>query len=167
VQPSQSGTTIRCGRCGDQVQVPRLSKLREIAGKAPFEAGTIDAIHGMLRRGELPAVGRCAVSGMDTRDILDLYVEAERLHRSRDNRFYATLGLLVSPILLLGLLQKPRPDVGRETNVHTPLCVAAEHQGKVRRAGQGALRRWLCGVPIYDRLLKEYPGARIKVGTPP
>jgi hypothetical protein len=165
VQVAQAGTTVLCSR-GAQVKVPSLSKLRERAGQNAYEASTIDVIHGMLRRGELPTGDRCAVSGDPTGDVADLYVEAERTYRDTDNPFYAWLGVLVSPILLLGLFQKPRPDVGRETIVPTPLRVAAAYHPRVRRSGQKALKRWLRSVPIYGRLLEEYPQARVGIGMP-
>src|SRR6516162_8066048 len=76
VQVAQAGTTVLCSR-GAQVKVPSLSKLRERAGQNAYEASTIDVIHGMLRRGELPTGDRCAVSGDPTGDVADLYVEAE------------------------------------------------------------------------------------------
>lgn len=162
VRVTQAGTTMLC-RCGAQVKVPSLSKLRERAGQDAYEASTIDVIYGMLRRGELPTGDRCAVSGDPTEDVVDLYVEAERTYRARDNRIYAWLGVLVSPILLFGLFQKPRPDVGRETIVPTPLRVAAAYHPRVRRSGQKALKRWLRSVPIYARLLEEYPRARVRL----
>ena len=151
-------------RCGAQVKVPSLSKLRELAGQHAYEASTIDVIHGMLQRGELPAGGPCAVSGEPTEDVVELHVEAERIYRAGDNCVYALLGVLVSPIFLLGLFQKPRPDVGRETIVSTPLRVAAAYHAKVRRSGQRALKRWLRSVPIYAKLLDEYPSARVRIG---
>jgi hypothetical protein len=163
IQAAQAGTTLLCA-CGAQIRVPSLSKLRDLAGQAAYESGTIDVIRGMLDRGELPAGDRCAISGEPTADVADLYVEAERMYSRGDNRVYAWLGVLVSPILLLGLFQEPRPDVGRETVVRTPLRIASAYHPKVRRSGQRALKRWLRGVPIYARLLEEYPRARVRVG---
>jgi hypothetical protein len=165
VQTTQAGTTIVCP-CGAQVKVPSLSKLRELAGQNAYEVSTIDVIQGMLRRGELPTGGSCAVGGDPTEDVLDLYVEAERIYPAGDRFVYAWLGVLLSPILLLGLFQKPRPDVGRETIVPTPLRVAAAYHPRGRRSGQKALKRWLRSVPIYAKLLEEYPRARVGIGTP-
>ena len=68
VRVAQAGTTMLCG-CGAQVKVPSLSKLRERGGQNAYEASTIDVIHGMLRRGELPTGDRCAVSGDPTGDV--------------------------------------------------------------------------------------------------
>jgi hypothetical protein len=166
VETTQAGTALLC-ECGVQVAVPSLGKLRELAGRSAYETGTIDVIHGMLRRGELPAGDRCAVSGGSTQDVIDLYVEAERIYRASDTRAFAWLGVLLSPIFLLGLLQEPRPNVGRETIVPTPLRVAAAYLPKVRRSGQRALKRWLRTVPVYAKLLEEYPRARVGIRTSP
>ena len=164
VEGTQAGTSVPCG-CGAPVRVPSFSKLREMAGQRPYETGIVDVIHGMLRRGELPAGDRCAVSGEPTDDLIELHVEAERIHPGGDDRAYAWLGVLVSPILLLGLFRQPRPDVGRETVVPTPLRVAAAHHPKVRSSGQRALKRWLRAVPVYARLLEEYPRAKVGIGA--
>jgi hypothetical protein len=47
VQASQAGTTIPCD-CGATLRVPRLSRLRELAGQGAYESGTIDTIQRML-----------------------------------------------------------------------------------------------------------------------
>ena len=166
VKASQAGTSITCS-CGVVVAVPGLSKLRELAGRDAYETGPVDVIRNMFRRSELPSGGRCAVSGIATQDVIHLYVEAERVYAGSDERVYAWLGLLISPILLAGMFQKPRPDVGRQTLVPTPLYVAAQHHGRVSHAGQRALRKWLRTVPVYAQLLEAYPVARVLVGTVP
>jgi len=161
VGSAEAGTTVSC-ECGALVAVPNLGKLRELAGQGAYEAGTVDTIVAMIRRGDLPWGDLCAVSGTPTDDVIDLYVEAERIYRARDRRaVYGWLGVLVSPIFLAGLFEKPGPLVGRETTVCTPLRVAAIHQPVVRRSSQRALKRWLRSVPIYAKLLEEYPRARV------
>jgi hypothetical protein len=166
VQAAQAGTTIAC-RCGAQVKVPSLSRLRELAGEQPYEASTIDVILGMLKRGELPAGGRCAISGEPTQDVFELHVEAERIYTGGDNIVYLVLALIVSPLFALGLFQKPRPAVGRETVVPTPLRVTAAYHERVRRSSQRSLKRWLRTVPIYAKLLDEYPRAVVSIEVSP
>jgi hypothetical protein len=145
------------------VDIPGLSTLRELAGQDAYETGPVDVIRNMLRRGELPSGTRCAISGVETKDVLELVVEAERVHSGSDRLTYAWLGAFISPILLLGLFQKPRPEVGRETVVDTPLRVAAAYHARVRRAGQRALKKWLRREPVYAQLLDAYPAARVEV----
>jgi hypothetical protein len=149
------------------VAIPGLSKLRELAGQAAYETGPVDVIRNMLRRGELPTGTRCAISGVETKDVVELYVEAERVHPGFDHLNYAWLLGLISPILLVGLFQKPRPDLGRETIVDTPLRVAAAYHRRVRRSGQRALKKWLRSEPFYAELLDAYPAATVGVRTQP
>ncbi len=74
---------------------------------------------------------------------------------------------IISPLIALFILQKQRPDVGRTTIVKTPLRVAARNQRRVLRgSSQRAIKRWLRSVPVYAKLLEEYPRARV-VFEPP
>lgn len=166
VDASRCGSTVECP-CEAAVIVPSLGKLRVSAGWGAYESGPVDVILGMIRRGELPAGDRCAISGRATCDVLDVHVEAERVHSRDDSKLELILGLLVSPILLLGLMRDPRPDVGRVTNVPTPLRVAADQHARARRAGQRELKRWLRAVPAYAALLDTYRSARVVVGPMP
>jgi hypothetical protein len=146
--------------------VPVLSRLRELAGQDAYETGPVDVIRNMLARGELPRLGRCAVSGAESKEIIELIVEAEQVHPGSSDWPIAFLGMF-SPILLLAMFQKPRPDVGRETTVETPLCVDAAYHRRIRRAGQRSLKRWLRTVPVYAQLLDAYPASRISVREAP
>ncbi|MBI1324440.1 hypothetical protein GC170_14820 [bacterium] len=167
VQAGQAGSTLKC-QCGAEVQVPSVSKLREMAGKAAYEVGVIDQINGMIDRGELPAGGVCAVSGSKTEDVMEILVKTEKFQGARDFRAYAILGLLFSPIVFLlspsmmvSRAQHPEGS-GRDTWVRTPLFVDSKYQQKVRRASQKKLKRWLRSVPVYAKLLDEYPQATVE-----
>jgi hypothetical protein len=121
----------------------------------------------MVGSGELPVGTRCAVSGVPTEDVIELYVEAERVFVGGDNlRFIALFAMLCSPYIAVFMAQRSRPDFGRATTVATPLRVAALYHRRFSRSSQRALRRWLRTVPVYARLLKEYPRARIVFGAP-
>lgn len=164
VQAGQAGSTLRC-QCGAEVQVPSVSKLREMAGKAAYEVGVIDRINGMIDRGELPAGGVCAVSGNSTGDVLTIYVHAEKFQRAEDKNM-----LLLMPVAWLMLLypsfafgRRYRPEgSGRDTWVRTPLFVDSKYQQKFRRASQKKLKRWLRSVPVYSKLLDEYPQSTVE-----
>jgi hypothetical protein len=144
-----------------------LSKLRELSGKGAYEAGIIDTINRMLRAGELPAGDRCAVSGEPTSDLIDLYVEAERVSQVGSSLGQAALvAVLCSPILALTMTLKPPRDVGRSTFVRVPLRVAARYHERVLKSSQRALKRWLRSVPAYAQLLNEYPRAQVVFEAP-
>ena len=167
VQTGQAGSTLQC-QCGADVRVPSVGKLREMAGKAAYEVGVIDQIGGMIDRGELPAGGVCAVSGKSTGDVMDLYVHAEKFQRAEDKGMLIVLWLLSLPLLILlspsnvfGKRYRPEGG-GRDTWVRTPLFVDSKYQDKFRRASQKKLKRWLRRVPVYAKLLDEYPLATVE-----
>ena len=160
VGADQAGMAAAC-ECGGRVAVPSLGKLREMSGRDSYESGTIDIIVGMLKRGELPAGDRCAVSGEPTRDTIELSVEAERVHLGKDDTSHLWLALIWWPALLFGLGGRRTPDVGRQTIVPTPLRVEASQRPRFLKASQKKRKRWLRTVPIYARLLHDYPDARV------
>ena len=161
VELSQAGGETAC-TCGQTMKIPSLSKLRELSGKSAYEAGVIDTINRMVSSGELPSGNRCAVSGEPTADVIDLYVEAERVSQIGTSLPHAALvAALCSPILAAVMMMQTPRDVGRETVVLTPLKVAAKYHRRVSRSGQRALKRWLKTVPVYAQLLQEYPRAQI------
>jgi hypothetical protein len=163
VSASAAGAEVSCA-CGAVLAVPKLSVLRERSGQGAYESGPIDTIHRMLAEGTLPWGTACAVSGLPTDDVIHLTVECERLHAGSDN---LKIALLISPLLFFLARYRERDAVGRDTVVWTPLRVCREHHRSVAKARQRTLRRLLGSVPIYQRLLKEYPRPRIIVGKPP
>jgi hypothetical protein len=81
---------------------------------------------------------------------------------------FVVLTILLLPFwliwLLLGksLLDEQRRELGRDRGVYAPLRVRKEHHARLRRArSQAKLRKLLRTVPIYSRLLEEFPRARI------
>jgi hypothetical protein len=163
VTADEAGTTVRC-ECGADVPVPSLSKLRATAGIGSYETGTIDTIRRMLDQGTLPWGGDCAVSGRPTRDVLQVKVQCERLHVPKDHARYALLlAVCAGPLwALLAVGSRQRPTHGRDTVVVVPLRVCCEyHRGLSPWWMRRKLRRLLRGVPVYARLLDEYPGATI------
>jgi len=84
VAQSQAGSTISCS-CGQSLEVPRLSELRQSAGEQAYESGIMDVIQRKVASGELPSNDICLVSGLPTKDILWVNVECERKwFRGRD-----------------------------------------------------------------------------------
>ncbi len=164
VQTGQAGSTLKC-HCGADVRVPSVSKLRELAGKAAYEVGVIDRIGGMIDRGELPTGGVCAVSGKSTSDVMDICVHAEHFQKPQEMnlQWFAPIAFLMlfQPSLTFGQRHRPHGD-GRDTWVRTPLFIDSEYHHKVRKASQKKLKRWLRSVPVYAKLLDEYPQATVE-----
>jgi hypothetical protein len=142
-----------------------------MAGEGAYEAGTVDTIQRMLGEGKLPWGETCAVSGVPTAESIELYVECERVYFKEDHR--ASLLALAIALgawwaLLLRLGEKNQDAQGRQTLVRTPLRVAIERQPALnRKPSQRRLRKLLRTVPIYGKLLNDYPKARIIVGPIP
>jgi hypothetical protein len=167
VSAGQAGTTVAC-ECGQTIAVPSLGTLRELSGRERYEAGTIDTIHAMRQKGLLPAGERCAVSGELTQDFVVLWVEAEKPYVRKESLFSSFVAALIAPIFILAVARaRPRfPDLGRQTIVPAPLRVATAHRHRLETASQRKLKRWLCTVPIYADLLREYPLAIVAVRRP-
>lgn len=164
---SIAGMNVTC-ECGASVPVPSLGRLRELAGRHPYEVSTVDVIAGMIERGDLPAGDQCAVLGGPTLHVLVFQVEVERAFVERGPALLALvaglLAALAAPLFFFPLLWRERAGPrGRDTIVSAPLRVSPEGQKQVRLAGQRALKRWLRTVPVYKKLLKEYPEARVWV----
>jgi hypothetical protein len=79
------------------------------------------------------------------------------------------VAVLISPLLALFMKDESQGRIeGRDTYVATPLRVAKRfHDDLARRARQRRLRKLLCEVPVYARLLNSYPRARIFIGQCP
>ena len=154
--------------CGEGVPVPSLSKLRATAGIGSYESGAIDTIRRMLDEGALPWGETCAVSGRPTRDVIQVEVQCERLHVPKDPaRFALLLAHVASALVGRDLARDPRkwsdPRPGYRRVV--PLRVGREfHRGLSRWWTKRKLRRLLRTVPVYARLLDEYPRATIARG---
>jgi hypothetical protein len=166
VELSQAGSELAC-RCGQPIRVPSLSKLRELSGKGAYEAGIIDTICRMVGNAELPFGEMCALCGEPTNDVIDLYVHAEQVSEIGTSAGAAALvAILFSPLIAIAMAIKPQREIGRDTFVPAPLRMCAKHEGRVRKASQRTLKGWLKSVPVYARLLREYPKPRVVFEVP-
>jgi hypothetical protein len=167
VLASAAGTEVTC-ECGVVVPVPKLSVLRQRSGQSAYESGPIDTIERMRREGSLPWGERCAACGCPTSDCIDLRVECERIVAAQDNmKLRMFLAVLISPLMFLAMRDSHKDAVGRDTVVDIPLRVCRKHSRSLRRSGQRKLRRLLCSVPVFQKLLEAYPRPRISVSKFP
>lgn len=169
VTASMAGSNVACS-CGAPVAVPRLSELRQRVGLAAYESGIIDTIHRMVNTGELPYGNECVISGMQTTDAFVLRVECERkwIKGAGKRRFLFLFLLPLLPFWLIWLAvaktlaDEPREELGRDTSVDVPLRVHCDFHAQLRKTkSQRELQRLLRTVPIYAKLLDEYPHAKI------
>ena len=172
VAASMAGSSVTCS-CGASVAVPRLSELRQRIGQGAFESGTIDTIHRMIDTGELPSGNECVISGMRTTDAIVVRVECERrwIKGPSKGRFLFVLFVLLLPFWMIWLAvaktlsDEPRQELGRDTDVELPLRVHCDFHAQLRKTkSQRELKKLLRTVPIYAKLLDEYPHAKIFAG---
>jgi len=110
---------------------------------------------------------------MRTTDVFVVQVECERkwIKGADRNRFLFALLLLLLPFWWIWLAvaktftDEPRQELGRDTNVDVPLRVHCDFHAQLRKIkSQRELQRLLRSVPIYAKLLDEFPHAKIVTG---
>jgi hypothetical protein len=164
VAAAQAGAEVVC-RCGQVVNVPRLSQLRAATGRDAYKATVIEAIQRLTRNGELPYGDICALCQMPTNDMYELYVECDRPWQRAPAA--VPWWLLWFPLALkIWLMSKFVPQqtetLGRDTGVRILLRICKQDHGRLHRIrDQRKLRNLLRAVPIYQQLLEEYPRAHI------
>ena len=152
------------------MRVPSLGRLREMAGKAPYESGPSDTIRRMVQTGELPAGRTCAVSRKPTDDVLDFEILVPRSFKSLEG--WAQLALIYwffgyFAWSYVNLFRPPKIVEGDALRVMAPLCVASRYHAKVRRMSQRRLKKLLRTVPAYAMLLDENHLAMVSVADDP
>jgi len=171
VSPAAAGTMVRCA-CGNEVQVPRLSELRTAAGQRQYESGTVDTIKRLIVEGKLPGA-RCAISGELTDDVSYFDVECQRVWVSGDSAKAGCIITLLLAVITLpfgwlvyfrrGRRRAAHGDQmhGYELTVRVPLRVCGRFEQRLRDMSQRELHRVLKTAPEYEKLLEQYPCARI------
>jgi hypothetical protein len=110
------------------------------------------------------------VTGNTANDLVEVLVECEQkwLRGTRNRRWtYAILALVFFPFRPLSMLfawtfvDEKREELGYETTVRVPLRACRSQHDCVSRYSQRRLCRLLRTVPMYAKLLDEYPGATV------
>lgn len=175
VSASAAGGSATCRHCGKEIAVPSLSRLRQLTGKGAYEAGTADVIRRMISSGELPEGEFCQISGRPTEHVETVYVHCEKTWKRPVDSIHAYI-----PFLLMGIFSLPfyliracstkfhteLEVLGRDVIVPAPVRLHEDCRRELKRASQRKLRRILRNVPIYAKLLEEYPHAKIIVKEP-
>jgi hypothetical protein len=137
-----------------------------MVGLGSYESGILDTIKRMLEEGTLPSGETCAESGRATRDFIRLVVLCERLYTAADRHSGGQAAWILGIwglVWTMGHKQDPKV-YGRDTVVTIPLRLCREYHRKLAGWGtQRKFRRLLRTVPVYARLLEEYPSATIQV----
>ncbi|WP_165252387.1 hypothetical protein [Paludisphaera soli] len=167
VSTALCGSPARC-ECGAETRVPSLSRLRELTGRDPYEAGLMDEIRRLIRDGRLPSSGVCALSGRPTEDTVLLSVLIPRFFQDQSHRGMGKALLMTWLLGWLGFMlyqvsKKPQIEEEGAESLEIPLRLAADQAPRARELSQRRLRKLLRTEPLYARLLQENPHSRITV----
>ena len=167
VAQSQAGASVICD-CGKTVPVPLLSALRRAAGES--NRTIIEELRFQIANKELPYGNLCPFSGKLADYIVTINVQCERswtrggeeLSLNKIIAFYIPFGWLGA--LIASRRMMPLEEFGRETVIDLPLKVSTEMRSQVTRMrSQKSLKTALRTVPIYEKLLDEYPDSVVSV----
>jgi len=167
---TQAGAQLLC-LCGQEVDVPRLSDLRQAAGAQAYETSIIEVISRMARENALPITDQCAVCLQPTKDYVELHVQCESQwiqHSGAGRRLFALLATLVLPFWFLwwliadSLMREKHVERGHDRSVRVQLPACDLHQATLRQMrSQAKLKKLLRTVPLYAELLSEFPRAKV------
>jgi hypothetical protein len=138
-----------------------------MAGLGAYESSVVETIRRMLAEGTLPWGETCAELGRPTPDVIRLRVQLQPDDGWRDRMgFWLAVAYVAGPLLaiLFVILGKELHPQDSDNLVTLPLRLDRRlHRGLAWWGTQRRLRRLLETVPVYARLLEEYPRATIRV----
>jgi hypothetical protein len=161
VTQSQCGDTINC-KCGNDLLVPQLTKLRKLSGYAEFEVNIVDKLNKLKSDNALPLERDCVSCGILTNNTIECLVQCETLSVSEKGYLSGLIWNLFRPTAFMAY-GRPEPEVhGRDISVSVPvrLCEKCAKQFKKSKKTRIAL---LNKSEIYKELFDSYPQAVVTV----
>jgi hypothetical protein len=124
----------------------------------------------MLREGRVPDGDECAGCAVRTDDVHHVRADCEKKEVrwiGGDGGIAAVLvGLLFGPLFGWVTYKSRRTgeprEIGRDLTFQLPLRLCARCARRMRGT---ALKKAMCQVPLYDRLLQKYPRARLSIAV--
>ncbi|OWK41707.1 hypothetical protein [Fimbriiglobus ruber] len=160
VSGGAAGTQIPC-QCGRTVDVPTLGCLKSSVGEAAISPDF--ELEHLISSGDLPLESRCVVCELDTTHEREFAIVCERPEEKGSVPFWQQLLLIwISPIIFLMHMTMTSRRIethGRDVAFRLPVRVCEECVGTLNATS--AIRNALEVTPVYARLLKKYPHARI------
>lgn len=159
VTSGQAGSSVACA-CGKGVSVPSYSVLRTLAADDwPTADVELDA---RRRLGQLPLETECVLCGTRTDGVRNFVVELERPQVSTQRPIWLTLLLL--PLGWIGwIIEMMVPEqtvvVGEHKQIELPVRVCGRCGPRLYQPGEA--KRALQQTPLYARLLRRHPKARL------
>ena len=175
VSVSDAGTTKSCD-CGRSVSIPRLSKLRELAGMTAYEICPADEINRAVAVGTWSVCDSCSHCGSGTDSVAHLHGICEEAWRESPSisNSEGRRSLFLARVILAGLFGRllfrlpigddddgPVREHGRDVNFTAPfrLCDSCQRAAKSKRGA----RKFAESTPVLQRLLKKYPDATFRL----
>ncbi len=160
---------ITC-QCGRMVSVPTLSQLRKQSGQDPYARSSPEIIEGMIVNGEGPHGDLCTICGGQTLDevLLHIQYESKWVRGTEEDKiprvllFWLLFGW-IGALIGFSKISRKHEVLGRDSIVEAPLRVHKGCQYALTLASQSQLKKLLCKVPIYAKLIEEYPSSVITV----
>ena len=165
VEETTAGTTALC-RCGRTVEIPSLRELRRRAGLAEPAVSPELAIETLLLAGRLPEEDHCVLCGVATDTSIYCRTECERAYvlAGRPSLWVYLLAFVTFGWLGVAVAKSTAgedQEWGKDRIFLLPLRVCnACRQGMTNPA---EVKAALVRVPLYRRLLKKYPDARVSL----
>jgi len=160
VDATQAGSIIHC-KCGRQVAIPSLSKLKAMHGESAMSADL--RIEQMLERGMLPAETNCLICQSATKDVTYCWMVCERANVQQSTDWEPSWWAVFTVWLGFISFKKMIGETvdGRDRRFRLPLRVCANCRNQLRDTI--LLKETLQEVPIYDEMLTRFPDADVSL----
>jgi hypothetical protein len=162
-----AGRELAC-RCGRSLQIPLLSQMRSMSGSEELQLSPALEIEQLLLAGALSKTTHCVDCGLETDHGVEIVVECERA-QTEHARSWPTMifNLLTFPVFVIGGLlifrfpgsRQPPTEKGTDRIYTLPVKICGSCAAQIR--GPKEAKRVLGLVPVYARLLKKYPEAKV------
>lgn len=169
-----AGTEVDC-ECGASTTIPRLSKIRELAGESAYATNSVDRLRVAISNGSLLTDEKCCFcsSLIGTRYSCTIVCEESYVHRAPETRSLNIGGIAIAAMMKMFLpfwiLFSKKESTehaevrGNDVMIDFPvlICEACERiEGSPQRTSTA--RKAIRSMPECEELLSGYPKAKIK-----
>jgi hypothetical protein len=162
VSEGAAGCVFTCS-CGKPIQIPSSIQLRLNAGLKPIVPPE-EVIEGMLYSGAVPGRGVCTHCSGETRNIVRVMAECERVFTRKSGGFSWTILILSMIFLPLRIFHWETPQeqqFGSDKIYPLPVFVCDQCTSALSNAA--TLKRCLCRIPEYRDLFDKFPNAKFSL----
>ena len=175
LSPSMAGSQMKC-RCGREINIPSLSKLRQDSGEAPYTTNALELIRSRLSDETLPG-SECIVCRAAATEVIYCRVICERSSKKRSivsdaeeqslarylAGFFIPFLSLARFIRVLSATRVETEKLGRDTSIEIAFCICQPCRRSTGRLSARKLRQLATEIPEYRQLFEEFPNANIRL----